>query len=71
MAQLWGVLGLILSESPILPLNVTRYQKALLDGVNGLRPANISLLGNLITDHSLHMDMKMFVTSRSVEKCYH
>lgn len=45
MAQFWGVLALVLSETPVMPLNVTRYTDALLEGLNGLQPANISVLG--------------------------
>ncbi|CAF4804566.1 unnamed protein product, partial [Rotaria sp. Silwood2] len=34
MAQFTGVLALILSESPVLPLNVSRYASALTDAMN-------------------------------------
>jgi hypothetical protein len=45
MGQFLGVLGLILSETPVLPLNVTRYVPALKLAMNGLRPTNATVLG--------------------------
>jgi len=44
MAQLMGVLGLLLSENPVLPLNVTRYTTALTQAMNNLQPNNPTVL---------------------------
>ena len=47
MGRLTGVLALILAESPILPLNVTRYGTAMEEELNHLKKtssANMSLL---------------------------
>jgi hypothetical protein len=43
MAQLMGVLGLLLSENPALPLNVTRYTTALTQAMNNLQPNDPTL----------------------------
>ena len=45
MAQFLGVLGLMLSEPPVLPLNITRYIPALKLAINNMRPTNASVLG--------------------------
>jgi hypothetical protein len=45
MAQLTGVLALLLSDTPVLPLNVTRYTTALTQAMNNLNPANPADLG--------------------------
>lgn len=45
MAQFVGVLGLLLSETPVIPLNVTRYVPALKLAINGLKVDNASILG--------------------------
>jgi hypothetical protein len=44
IGQLTGVLALILSESPLLPLNVSRYTSALRQAMNNLKPANAAVL---------------------------
>ena len=50
MAQLTGVLALLLSETPVLPLNVTRYTVALTQAMNNLKPSN-----------SADLSMKLFI----------
>jgi hypothetical protein len=40
MGQLTGVLALLLSETPVLPLNVSRYTSALMRAVNSLQSIN-------------------------------
>jgi hypothetical protein len=45
MGQFWGILAMILSETPVLQFNVTRYTTALYQGLQSLKPANVSLLG--------------------------
>ncbi|CAF2468459.1 unnamed protein product [Rotaria sp. Silwood2] len=55
MAQFTGVLALILSESSVLPLNVSRYASALTDAMNSLEianPADLDPLRNAINDFS-------------------
>ncbi len=44
MGQFLGVLGLLLSENPVLPLNVTRYTTALTQGINNLQRNDPSVL---------------------------
>jgi hypothetical protein len=48
MAQFTGALALLLSESPVLPLNVSRYTLALTEAMNNLAPINSSVLGMTI-----------------------
>ena len=51
MAQLTGVLALILSEKPVLPLNVSRYTFALnniIDGFSINSNINFSKNANLL-----------------------
>lgn len=44
MAQLTGVLGLILCETPVLPLNVSRYTFALNNIINDFQKiTNVNL----------------------------
>jgi len=45
MGQFVGVLALLLSETPILPLNVTRYALALAQAINNLQPNDPTVLG--------------------------
>ena len=45
MGQLTGVLALLLSETPVLPLNVTRYKTALQQSMDGLTVDNAAVLG--------------------------
>jgi len=45
MGQLIGVLALLLSETPVLPLNVSRYTSALWQAMNSLKPNDTSVLG--------------------------
>ena len=45
MAQFVGVLALLLSETPVLPLNVHRYTSALTLAMDNLRPNNSTVLG--------------------------
>ncbi|CAF0939456.1 unnamed protein product [Rotaria sordida] len=55
MGQFTGVLALILSESPILPLNVSRYTSALTETMNSLKivnPTDLDPLRNAIDDFS-------------------
>lgn len=40
MAQLTGVLALLLSENPVLPLNVDRYTSALTMAIESLQSNN-------------------------------
>ncbi len=44
MSQLTGVLALLLSETPILPLNVTRYTTALREVLNSLQTNDTTVL---------------------------
>jgi hypothetical protein len=44
MSQLTGVLALLLSETPILPFNVTRYTTALIQAMNNLKPNDSRIL---------------------------
>jgi hypothetical protein len=48
MAQFTGVLALLLSETPVLPLNVSRYTLALTEAMNNLPPIDSSLLSMTI-----------------------
>ena len=70
MAQFIGVLGLLLSESPVLPLNVTRYVLALKLAIDGLKVTNASVLGkpNIFFTMSEKRDKFYF---RATAKCYH
>ena len=45
MGQFTGVLALLLSETPVLPLNVNRYTVALTQAMNNLKPNDPSVLG--------------------------
>jgi hypothetical protein len=45
MGQFTGVLALLLSETPVLPLNVTRYKSALQQAMNSLETNNSAVLG--------------------------
>ena len=45
MAQLTGVLALLLSETPVLPLNVDRYTSALAMAIENLQPKNRVVFG--------------------------
>jgi hypothetical protein len=45
MGQLTGVLALLLSETPILPLNVSRYTLALTQAMNNLQSNDSTVLG--------------------------
>lgn len=47
MGQLTGVLALLLSETPVLPLNVSRYTSALKLAVDGLTLSNANALGKV------------------------
>jgi hypothetical protein len=53
MGQLTGVLALLLSETPILPLNVTRYTTALTQAMNNLGPSDPTVLSMKIIVFSL------------------
>ncbi len=56
MGQFMGVLALLLSETPVLPLNVTRYIPALKIAISNLRPINSTILGiqkNYFVKHEL------------------
>ncbi len=44
MGQLTGVLALLLSESPVLPMNVGRYTSALRQAMGNLQPNDNSVL---------------------------
>jgi hypothetical protein len=44
MAQFWGVLALLLSETPVLQFNVTRYTIGLTQAMNSLKPNNATVL---------------------------
>ena len=48
MAQLTGVLALLLSETPVLPFNVSRYTAALTQATNNFPPIDSSLLSMII-----------------------
>ena len=48
MGQLTGVLALILSESPVLPLNISRYALALKEIMTTLNTTNPTDLGRKI-----------------------
>ncbi|CAF1148812.1 unnamed protein product [Rotaria sp. Silwood1] len=53
MGQFTGVLALILSESPVLPLNISRYTSALIETMNSLKvtnPIDLDPLRNAIND---------------------
>ena len=45
MGQFMGVLALLLSETPLLQLNVTRYISALKLAIGNLKPINSTVLG--------------------------
>jgi hypothetical protein len=45
MAQFAGVLALLLSETPVLPLNVDRYTSALTMAIEGLQSKNRTVFG--------------------------
>ena len=45
MGQFMGVLALLLSETPVLPFNVTRYTLALTQALGNLRPRDPTVLG--------------------------
>jgi hypothetical protein len=45
MGQFVGVLALLLSETPVLQFNVTRYTIALRQAMNNLTPNNSTVLG--------------------------
>ncbi len=45
MGQFLGVLGLLLSENPVLPLNVTRYTLALTEAIENLQTNDSTVLG--------------------------
>ena len=45
MAQFVGVLGLLLSETPVLKLNVTRYLHAFKLAIDGLKVKDATILG--------------------------
>ncbi|CAF1640902.1 unnamed protein product [Rotaria sordida] len=47
IGQLWGVLTLLLSETPVLQFNVTRYATALIQAMNTLKPTDPTLLDPL------------------------
>ncbi|CAF4516396.1 unnamed protein product, partial [Rotaria sp. Silwood2] len=47
IGQLWGVLTLLLSETPVLPLNVTRYTTALMQAMTTLKPKDPTVLDPL------------------------
>jgi hypothetical protein len=57
MGQLTGVLALLLSETPVLPLNVSRYTSALQQAVNTLQPSDSAVLG-MQNELLLHSDKK-------------
>jgi len=44
MGQFMGILALLLSETPVLQLNVTRYTIALRQAMSNLQPNNIAVL---------------------------
>jgi hypothetical protein len=44
MAQFTGVLALLLSETPVLRFNVTRYAPALRQAMNNLQPSDPAVL---------------------------
>ncbi|CAF1329620.1 unnamed protein product [Adineta ricciae] len=46
-AQFTGVLALLLSETPVLPFNVSRYTIALREAMNSLQPSDASVLNPL------------------------
>jgi hypothetical protein len=48
MGQLTGVLALLLSENPVLPLNVIRYTTALTQAMNNLQPNDPAVLSRKI-----------------------
>jgi len=48
MGQLTGVLALLLSENPVLPLNVTRYTTALTQAMNNLELNDSTVLSRKI-----------------------
>ncbi|CAF2689426.1 unnamed protein product, partial [Rotaria sp. Silwood2] len=55
MGQFWGILALLLSETPILQFNVTRYTTALMEAMNNLQPKDprvLDPLRNAINDYS-------------------
>lgn len=56
-----GVLQLILSETPLLPFNVTRYTTALTLVVNQLKPANATVLSIKLDTSLLLYDNKDFI----------
>ncbi|CAF5141280.1 unnamed protein product, partial [Rotaria sp. Silwood1] len=47
IGQLWGVLTLLLSETSVLPFNVTRYTTALMQAMNSLKPKDSAVLDPL------------------------
>ncbi len=69
MAQFMGVLALMLSETPMLHLNVTRYIPALKLVIDSLSPINSTVLGmQNICFQDQRGKRKVFF--RSTSKCY-
>jgi hypothetical protein len=70
MGQFMGVLALLLSETPVLKFNVTRYTTALTQAMNNLKPTNATVLGKtLMTSHFKHTKSPFYF--RSTSKCHH
>lgn len=55
MGQFIGVLVLLLSETPVLQFNVTRYTTALMQAMNNLKPNDPTVLGIKIIVFSILM----------------
>jgi len=69
MGQFMGVLALLLSETPILHLNVTRYIIALSQAIDSLQPTDPAVLSiNIIAICITIRKMKFYFSSTS--KCY-
>ena len=69
MGQFMGVLALLLSETPLLQLNVTRYISALKLAIGNLKPINSTVLG--IKNNCFHNQIKKEEPYfRSTSKCY-
>ncbi len=69
MGQFMGVLALLLSETPVLPLNVTRYIPALKLAIDNLQPTNATVLS--IKNKCFYNQIKeLKLNFRSTSRCY-
>jgi hypothetical protein len=53
VGQFMGVLALLLSETPVIQFNVTRYTTALTQAMNNLKPTNATVLGKTLMNFHL------------------